>query len=85
VKDKDISAMLNLLPKDATYYFTKAQIPRALNETKLMELALAKNLKGQTFSNIDAALLSVKANYQEGDLILVAGSVYLVAEVKREN
>lgn len=82
VKDKDISNVLNLLPKDATYYFTKAQIPRALNEEMLSTLATARGLKGQSFSNIDAALSLAKRNYQEGDLILVCGSVFLVAELK---
>lgn len=82
VKDKDVSAALNLLPKNATYYFTKAQIPRALNETDLQVLATSKNLKGNTFPNIDAAMLSAKSNYRENDLILICGSVFLVAEAK---
>lgn len=82
VKDKDVSAALDLLPKNATYYFTKAQIPRALNEADLSRLAHEKGLQGQSFENIDAALLSAKADYQKNDLILICGSVFLVAEAK---
>ncbi len=82
VKDKDVSAALNLLPKDATYYFTKAQIPRALNETELTRLSHEKKLQGHAFENIGAALISAKSNYQQGDLILVCGSVFLVAEAR---
>ncbi|MGE5108964.1 MAG: bifunctional folylpolyglutamate synthase/dihydrofolate synthase, partial [Sphingobacteriales bacterium] len=37
VKDKDITAVLSLLPKEASYYFTKSQIPRALPENELSE------------------------------------------------
>ena len=82
VKDKDVSAALNLLPEAATYYFTKAQIPRALNEAELADMAHTKNLTGASFQNIDAALLSAKSNYRQGDLILICGSVFLVAEAK---
>ncbi|MDE1191733.1 MAG: bifunctional folylpolyglutamate synthase/dihydrofolate synthase [Arachidicoccus sp.] len=83
VKDKDVSSALALLPKDGIYYFTKAQIPRAMNEKDLEILAAEKKLHGQTFENIDAALLSAKSNYRENDLILVCGSVFLVAEIKK--
>lgn len=82
VKDKDVSAALSLLPKNATYYFTKAQIPRALNEVDLSNLAHEKNLKGHSFENIDEAMFSAKMNYQKDDLILICGSVFLVAEAK---
>ncbi|MGF7231927.1 bifunctional folylpolyglutamate synthase/dihydrofolate synthase, partial [Arachidicoccus sp.] len=82
VKDKDISGVLNILPKEATYYFTKAQIPRALNELELAKLAHEKELRGQSFENIDLALLSAREGFQEGDLILICGSVFLVAEIQ---
>ena len=39
VNDKDISGVLKILPKDATYYFTKASVKRALPENELQELA----------------------------------------------
>ncbi|NQY68255.1 MAG: bifunctional folylpolyglutamate synthase/dihydrofolate synthase, partial [Flavobacteriales bacterium] len=32
VNDKSIGEVLNLLPRDAIYYFTKANIPRAMPE-----------------------------------------------------
>ena len=35
VKDKEADKILSLLPKDATYYFTRSQIPRALPEDEL--------------------------------------------------
>ncbi|MEJ0080667.1 MAG: hypothetical protein WDM78_06865 [Puia sp.] len=37
VKDKAIENILRPLPKMANYYFTRAQIPRALSETELAE------------------------------------------------
>ncbi|HEX4956830.1 MAG TPA: folylpolyglutamate synthase/dihydrofolate synthase family protein [Lacibacter sp.] len=81
VKDKEIEKVLALLPKDAEYYFTKAQIPRALDEVILQEKANAFNLKGETYLNVNEALAAAKQNASAQDLILVCGSVFLVGEV----
>jgi dihydrofolate synthase/folylpolyglutamate synthase len=35
VNDKDLSSILPLFPQDAVYYFTKASVPRALDENVL--------------------------------------------------
>ncbi len=43
VKDKDIEKVLELLPFEAKYYFTKAQIPRALPENALEQFAKIKD------------------------------------------
>lgn len=83
VKDKEIEKVLALLPKDAEYYFTKAQIPRALDEVTLQQKANAFNLKGETFLNVNDALTKAKQCASADDLILVCGSVFLVGEVAR--
>lgn len=56
VNDKDVSGVLKLLPKDAEYYFTKASIPRALNENELLKQATKFKLKGKTFSTVSLAV-----------------------------
>ncbi len=81
VKDKEIEKILKLLPTQAMYYFTKAQIPRALPEDKLAELACSVGLTGKHFPNVKTALDAAKANAQSNDLILVCGSVFVVGEV----
>ncbi len=81
VKDKDIQAVLHQLPKHARYYFTKASIPRALDEIKLMELALGNNLIGQSYIEVNDAIRAAMKNAKLDDLILICGSVFLVAEV----
>ncbi|MFM9909853.1 MAG: bifunctional folylpolyglutamate synthase/dihydrofolate synthase [Chitinophagaceae bacterium] len=81
VKDKEIEKILRILPTQATYYFTKAQIPRALPEEKLAELAFSVGLTGKHYPNVKAALDSAKANAHVNDLILVCGSVFVVGEV----
>jgi dihydrofolate synthase/folylpolyglutamate synthase len=81
VKDKEIENMLGRLPKMANYYFTKAQIPRALPETDLAARANAIGLKGKSFSHVKEALESVVLHAGKKDLILVCGSVFLAGEV----
>ena len=81
VKDKEIDTVLSLLPKEAVYYFTRAQIPRALPEKDLQQKAMDHHLTGETFSDVNAALNHAKQHSSADDLILVCGSVFLVGEV----
>ena len=81
VKDKEIDNVLSLLPKQASYYFTQAQIPRALDANSLQNMALTHQLNGDAFNHIDAAIQSALSKAAENDLILVCGSVFLVGEV----
>lgn len=81
VKDKDHNAVLQLLPKTATYYFTQAHIERALHNELLKEKAIKYDLKGESFSDVNEAIEKAKKNAQDDDLILVFGSVFLIGEV----
>jgi dihydrofolate synthase/folylpolyglutamate synthase len=60
VNDKDITKILNLLPKDATYYFCKASIPRALDEKELCAQATKIGLIGKTYKTVPEALEKAK-------------------------
>jgi dihydrofolate synthase/folylpolyglutamate synthase len=81
VKDKEVSTILSILPKKATYYFTKAQIARALPEVQLMEKASEYNLYGTHFPEVNMALTAARNNAGKDDMILVCGSVYVAGEV----
>lgn len=81
VNDKDISKALELLPKDAQYYFCKANIPRGLSADILKEEANKHNLKGRIYDSVSLAFVSAKENTQQEDLIFVGGSTFTVAEV----
>ncbi|MBL7726404.1 MAG: bifunctional folylpolyglutamate synthase/dihydrofolate synthase, partial [Dinghuibacter sp.] len=83
VKDKDVAAVLRLLPKNAQYYFTQAQIPRALDKEELRNMAAGMGLVGQTHENVNLAIQAALQQAQKNDLILVMGSVFLAGEVKR--
>lgn len=83
VKDKDVDKVLTLLPKHAHYYFTKAQIPRALAENELLEKAIENGLSGQAYAEVNTALQAALQAANENDLVLVCGSVFVVGEVNR--
>ena len=81
VNDKNLDGILPLLPKDAIYYFCKANIPRAMNATELKLQAENFQLKGNTFTSVKQALSKAKDNANAADLIFVGGSTFVVAEV----
>lgn len=81
VNDKDITNILQLLPKYATYYFCQAKIPRALEASILAEKATAIGLSGTTFSSVDAAYKAAQKNANTNDMIFIGGSTFVVAEV----
>jgi dihydrofolate synthase/folylpolyglutamate synthase len=81
VKDKDIEKVLRLLPHNAQYYFTQASIPRALEAEELQQQATTVGLKGKAYPDVNTALKQALSVAKTDDLILVCGSVFLVAEV----
>lgn len=81
--DKDVDEVLSLLPKNAQYGFTKADLPRALETTTLQSMATAHDLLGEVFENVNEAILHFKKLAENDDLILVCGSIFVVGEVKR--
>ena len=81
VNDKDIDGILQLLPKEAEYYFCKADIPRGLSVDILADKAKAAGLSGEKYNSVREAYSSALANAAEGDLVFVGGSNFTVAEV----
>lgn len=81
VKDKDISKVLQLLPKKATYYFCQPNIPRAKPAAELATEAALKGLTGLAYPSVAEALEVAKKQAEADDLIFVGGSTFVVAEV----
>ncbi len=81
VKDKDIRKVLSLMPQQATYYFTRAGVPRALPAESLKEEGAKFQLKGTVHGNVNEALEKAKTMAHADDLIVICGSVFLVGEV----
>lgn len=81
VNDKDISGVLAMLPKEATYYFTRASVPRALPQDKLEALATQAGLKGRSFPTVKEAVTAAQKESRPEDLIFVGGSTFIVADL----
>jgi len=81
VNDKDISKLLNHFPKEATYYFCKAAIPRGLDASALKEKATEFELEGDAYPSVAEALEAAKSKATARDLVYVGGSTFVVAEV----
>lgn len=80
VNDKDIGAMLELLPQKAVYYFTKAAVARALPEKELAKLAAGRGLKGQSYPTVAQAKTAALEAAAADDLVFIGGSNFTVAE-----
>jgi dihydrofolate synthase/folylpolyglutamate synthase len=81
VNDKDISTMLSMMPKEATYYFCKAAIPRGLDALELREKARAFQLIGNAYHSVKEAFYVAQQAADIEDMIYVGGSTFIVAEV----
>ena len=81
VSDKDHAKVLSQLPTDATYYFTNAQVPRALPAADLAAKAAAFGLHGQCYATIPQAIEAAQKNAAPNDFIFIGGSTFTVAEI----
>ena len=81
VKEKDVNSVLELFPKEATYYFCSPAIARGLNVDTLKKIATTKGLQGERYSSVAEALNAAKAQALPTDFIFVGGSTFVVAEV----
>ncbi len=81
VNDKNLDTILDLFPHKAQYYFTKANIPRAMDEKALSEKAKAYHLTGGTYPTVIKALEAAKKNASANDVIYAGGSTFVVSEI----
>ena len=81
VNDKDLNAIIPLMPKQATYYFCKPNIERGLDADNLKQIFNDFGLKGQSYSTVNSAYEEAKNKAQYDDLIFIGGSSFVVAEI----
>ena len=82
VNDKDFRSILQMLPHDrTTYYYTQPSVPRALPVSQLTLAAAECGMAGQSFATVGEAIRSARAAADpRHDLVLVTGSIFLVAD-----
>lgn len=81
VNDKEVDKILGLFPQNARYYFAKADIPRGLDAAILRDKSAIFGLKGKVHTSVKNALAAAQRTAAPTDLILVIGSIFVVAEV----
>ena len=80
VKDKDVTHILEMFPRYATYYFTNASIPRSLPAKELKALATARGLDGNDYATVAEAYNAAIEVAQPDDMIFIGGSTFIVAD-----
>jgi len=80
VSDKDISAVLKLLPKKANYFFCNAPTQRAMPAAKLQALSAEFGLLGECFPSVEEA---VNAALADNITTFIGGSNFIVAEAMK--
>ena len=81
VNDKDISKILEMLPKNAVFLFCKPDIPRGLEAESLKQQAERFSLKGTVYPSVKTAFNAAQHNAGDNDLVFVGGSTFVVAEI----
>ena len=81
VNDKDIDHILDMLPKDAIYYFTQALIPRAQKAQILQTQAAEKGLSGNCYDSVANAYTTALNDAADDDMVFVGGSTFIVADL----
>lgn len=82
VNDKDFHSILRMLPHErTTYYYTQPSVPRALPVEHLVQAADRLEMHGEAFTHVaDAILAARRAADPQNDMVLVTGSIFLVAD-----
>ncbi len=81
VNDKDVSAILKMLPQDALYYFATPSVRRGRDSKSLRQLAAEHGLYGQAYPTVGAAFSAAKSAADPADTIFVGGSTFVVADL----
>lgn len=82
VKDKEPDEVLRLLPRQATYYFCQASIPRAMDAGLLKASAERFGLTGEVITDVNEAIAKARASAGDDDFIFIGGSTFVVAEIE---
>lgn len=79
--DKDVEAVLSMLPRRAHYYWTQATVRRAMDERQVSELASKSGLAGQLFPTVGDAYQAAVLAASADDFVYVGGSSFVVADL----
>ncbi len=80
VSDKDISRILPLLPKEASWFFARSSVPRSIDPEELKQKAITAGLKGNSYNTVKEAVEAARRSAGADDFIFIGGSTFVVAD-----
>ena len=83
VSDKDVAAVVDLLPTEATYHLAAASTPRSLPATEMQELLQRRDIQNiHLYNSVGEAVegATIAARNGKNDFIFIGGSNFVVAE-----
>ena len=81
VNDKNLDNLIDLFPKNASYYFCKPTVARGLDIEVLKAYFIKKGFRGEAYKSVRKALDTALLYAKKEDLIYVGGSTFVVAEI----
>ncbi len=81
VNDKDLGTIIDILPKQARYYFCKPNIPRGKNANDLKREFAKYGVLGEAYHSTNEAYKAALKEASKTDVIYVGGSTFVVAEI----
>lgn len=80
--DKDLSGVMEQLPRSGHYYWVSTSNNRTLSSKDLALIGAKFGLSGQSHLHVNAALEAAKKNAKDADLIIVTGSTFVIADLE---
>jgi dihydrofolate synthase / folylpolyglutamate synthase len=81
VKDKDPRQVLAMCPRNAIYYYVKADIPRGMDAYTLSDIGNALGRCGSNYTSVRTGYNTAVVAAKPKDMIFICGSIFVVAEL----
>ncbi len=81
VDDKDIDSVMEMLPKNAIYYWTQATSHRAIPKEIVADKGRSHQLEGNIYNSVKEAYREALKDASNDDFVFVGGSSYVVADL----
>lgn len=81
VNDKDVNQIVSMFPKTANFYFTRANIPRAMKAEEVALKFASVGITGEIIPDVGEAYKTVLGKASENEVIFIGGSTFVVADL----
>ena len=85
VQEKKIDEVLRILPQSEKYYFVKPRINRGRHPKDYEDLLKKSGIQYKIFDEVQLGYLSAIQNIENGEMIFVGGSNFVVGEFLEKN